>query len=353
MKKFLQFAFILAFTIPTLQLTAGNPDRQGEAGASELLLNPWARSAGFHSMNTSCAFGVEALRMNVAGIGRIEGSELHVANTRLYEGSTLGVNALGFAKKGKGNGAWAISLVSVNFGDIPVTTTNQPAGTGGTYSPGFFHLGIGYAHTYGDEDDEGKISVGILLRTISESLPSISAFGVAIDAGVQYVSGEQDNFRLGISLRNVGTPMKFGGEGLAIKVQNPEVTSIQFKTESRSQKFELPSVLHIGVSYDIHLQQDLMIRGLANFTSNAFARDEAGVAAELNYRSQFSLRLAYKRDIGPAGSSLDNVYTGLAGGASMIFPLKKEGGRKLGIDYGYRATNPFRGTHNISLRFLF
>lgn len=33
---------------------AGNPDRQGEAGAYELTLNPWARSAGLHSLTTAC-----------------------------------------------------------------------------------------------------------------------------------------------------------------------------------------------------------------------------------------------------------------------------------------------------------
>ena len=44
---------------------AGNPDRQGQAGAAELLMNPWGRSAGLHSMSTSSAVGVEAMRINI------------------------------------------------------------------------------------------------------------------------------------------------------------------------------------------------------------------------------------------------------------------------------------------------
>ena len=47
---------------------AGNPDRQGEAGATQLLLNPWARSAGLSAMTTANIAGVEALRLNVAGL---------------------------------------------------------------------------------------------------------------------------------------------------------------------------------------------------------------------------------------------------------------------------------------------
>ena len=172
-------------------LFAGNPDRQGEAGAGELLFNPWARSAGFHSMNTSFASGVEAMRINVAGIGRmLNGSELLIAQTRLFEGSELKMNAVGFAQKMGDNGALAFSLTALDFGDIQITTTGQPEGTGGSYSPGFYNIGVGYAYTYASEDKPNSISVGILFRGVVESLPDVSAFGLAIDAGVQYITGE-------------------------------------------------------------------------------------------------------------------------------------------------------------------
>jgi len=163
---------------------AGNPDRQGEAGAAELLLNPWARSAGVSGMSTASVTGVEAMRINIAGLSRISKGELSAANTRLYEGSDLGMSAIGFASKVGASGAFGISLTSVNFGDIPVTTTDQPGGNGGTFSPSFFNLGLGYAFTYkGKEEGSGSISVGILFRAISESIPDLSASGFALDAG--------------------------------------------------------------------------------------------------------------------------------------------------------------------------
>ena len=37
---------------------AGNPDRKGQAGASELLINPWARSSGFGNANSSSVKGL-------------------------------------------------------------------------------------------------------------------------------------------------------------------------------------------------------------------------------------------------------------------------------------------------------
>ena len=67
----------------------------------------------------------------------------------------------------------------------------------------------------------------------------------------------------------------------------------------------------------------------------------------------FVLRGGYKKDFGSSGSSLNNVYSGVSGGASIELPFNESGKNKLAIDYAYRATNPFRGTHNFSVRFLF
>ncbi len=345
MKKLL---FTFTFIIGAMVLYSGNPDRQGESGAGELLFNPWARSAGLHTMNTSSISGVEAMRLNVAGIGRIEGKELLFGNTRLYEGSTLGLNSGGFVTKVGENGAFGFSLLAVDFGENTVTTTDQPGGTGATFSPGYFHLGVAYAHTY-----ENKISVGVLFRSISESLADVSALGFAIDAGVQYVSGENDNFKLGISLRNVGTPMQFGGPGLSTQVSAPEANiDYPITVSQRSDVFELPSMLNVGISYDFYINDNVYFRTLANFTSNAFARDQIGGGAEIFLLDKFALRGSYKHEISQTAGT-ENIYDGLSGGVSLDIPLQKAGETKLGLDYAYRTTRHFRGTHNLSLRLSF
>ena len=42
---------LIAFTIMMpAALIAGNPDRSGEAGASELLIDPWAQSSGWYEI---------------------------------------------------------------------------------------------------------------------------------------------------------------------------------------------------------------------------------------------------------------------------------------------------------------
>ena len=44
-----------------LATIAGNKDRSGQAGASELLINPWARSSGWGGVNVANSFGLESI----------------------------------------------------------------------------------------------------------------------------------------------------------------------------------------------------------------------------------------------------------------------------------------------------
>jgi hypothetical protein len=341
---------ILTLMLGIASLFAGNPDRQGEAGAYELLMNPWARSAGLHSMNTSNISGVEAMRVNVAGLGRIDKTQFVLANTQYLAGTGISMNALGLAQKVGTNGTIGLSIVAMNFGDIQVTTTDQPEGTGATFSPSFFHLGLAYAHTF-----ENKVSVGVLFRAVSQTTADLSAFGAALDAGVQYVTGPRDEFKFGLALRNVGTPMRFGGEGLSVRRPNPQddFISYQITYNTRSASFDMPSMLNIGASYDFYFNRKNRLTILGNFTSNSFSRDQIGAGAEFSLNELFMLRAGYRYDIGstPADVDLRNIYTGLAAGFSFEVPLGRDSETKFGIDYGYRASNPFRGTHNISLRF--
>jgi len=205
-----KFYLVILFLAVVQISFAGNPDRQGEAGATQLLLNPWARSAGLSLMTTANIAGVEALRLNVAGLVRAPSrTQIMGGHARYFEGTGISMNALGLAQKVGSNGAFGVSIMTMDFGDIPVTTEDFPEGTGATFSPLFFNMAISYAHEF-----ENKVSVGITTRIVSEGLANITATGISFDAGVQYVTGENDEFKFGISLRNVGTPLKYRGEGL-------------------------------------------------------------------------------------------------------------------------------------------
>ncbi|MGB3077101.1 MAG: hypothetical protein WBB36_17385, partial [Chitinophagales bacterium] len=90
--------FVLILLLVSFGAFAGNKDRQGEAGASELLINPWARSSGWDGLNTACIHGIEAINMNVAGLAFTRKTELVFAHTNWLGGTGISFNALGFAQ---------------------------------------------------------------------------------------------------------------------------------------------------------------------------------------------------------------------------------------------------------------
>ena len=342
MKKLI-YTFLLVLSVSSI--FAGNPDRQGEAGAGQLLLNPWARSAGLHTMTTASVTGVESMQLNIAGLSRINKTQILFGNTQYLRGSGVSLNSIGLSQKVGENSAFGISLMAVDFGDIPITTTNQPEGIGANYSPSFFNMGLGYSYTF-----QNKISVGILMRGVSETLADISSFGFALDAGVQYVSGKKDEFKLGISLRNIGSPMKFGGEGLSFTQNAPE-GNYNLTFNVRPANYELPSMLNLGLSYDFYLAPKIVLTTVGNFTSNSFAQDQLGGGFDLAIGNYFSVRAGYKYEFGQGknGGINASLDKGLCAGFSVDVPLKKNSTNKLAIDYGYRHTTRWSGSHSIGV----
>ncbi|NOT37736.1 MAG: PorV/PorQ family protein [Saprospiraceae bacterium] len=346
-REFYKILSLTFLTLLTIHLHAGNPDRQGEAGAYELLINPWARGSALNTLNASRVKGTEAMMVNPAGLGRIsKRQEILAAHTRWLVPSGITVNSFGYTTKKGENGALSFSLMSLDMGNIKVTTTESPEGTGATYKPTFFNLGVGYSYTFG-----GKVSVGSAVRVISETISDLSAFGFCIDGGVQYAAGDENQFKLGIALRNIGSPMRFSGSGLSTQLQGP--AGHQLTYDVRLSRFELPSLLHLGMSYDFKVGDYITTTPMANFTANSFGKDLLGVGLETEINKMFSLRFSYSGPLGSSDVETKGAYLGFGMGFGLEYPLDKKGNNILMLDYGYRPTNPFQGTHNIGIGLSF
>jgi len=194
---------------------AGNEDRAGQAGATELLINPWTRSSGWGGINLAGVRGLESQFSNVAGLAFTKKTDISYSFTDWMKGSDVKINSIGLAQRVGESGVMALSVMSVGFGDIQVTTVENPEGGLGNFKPQFFNMGISYSKSFSN-----SIYGGMTVRVISQSASDVKAQGVAFDAGIQYVTGfneDKDDLRFGISLKNVGTPMKFTGDGLSFR----------------------------------------------------------------------------------------------------------------------------------------
>lgn len=334
----------LAVVCTAATVYAGNPDRRGQAGATELLIQPWAQSGGWAGINSANVRGIEAERMNVAGLAFLSKTELNFTRTTWLSGSDIFINAFGIGQRINESSVLGLSVMSIDAGEIEITRVDNPDGGLGVYKPSFVNLGVSYARSFSD-----RIHGGLTLRIISQSTTDVSSQGAAFDAGIQYITGEKDRIKFGIALRNVGTPMAFGGDGLAAR-GTMQGSSVALTLAQRSQLFELPSLMNIGGSYDFWLAgtDDYKLTVAANFTSNSFTNDQFGVGGEFNWRNMFAVRAGYQYEDGIQDYAVrQNAHDFINAGFSINAPF---GASRFSLDYAYRSTKPFNGTHMYGVR---
>ncbi len=201
-----------------------------------------------------------------------------------------------------------------------------------------------------------SIYAGVVLKVISESISDVSAVGVAIDAGIQYVTGAEEQISFGIALKNVGPKMMFSGDGLSMRtIISGQETS--FTLEQRSMSFEMPAQLNIGAAYDFLFPKDYRLTVAGNFTSNSFSQDQFALGLEFSLKEYVQLRSGYTYEKGMFDEITSpeniNINNGFSAGLSVQVPLNKEKGSYIGIDYTFRESQSFSGSHTFGIIFNF
>ena len=358
MKKLFRIFTVVALValLATQSAWAGNDNRRGTAGATQMLINPWARSTGWGSVSVANVRGLESFYSNIAGLCFLQGVGFNYANTFLYGGknglsSGGSINALALGVRISEQGVLGVSLNAFSFGDIDVTTVESPESVNGTFSPSLMTINVAYAHSF-----TTSIHGGVNIKIINETTDNITGTGFSVDAGIQYVTGAEEELKFGISLKNWGPAMSYKGTGLSTTFDNAagNPTTVEYRQAS----MELPTCLNIGLSYDFLFEvwkQRLTLA--AAFTSNAFLKDNITVGLEYSMFDIFALRCGYiwQQNIF-SDTERTTANTGFCAGGSVDIPLAKkdsESNLGLSIDYSYRMAAPLKGTHSIGASFRF
>jgi hypothetical protein len=332
---------------------AGNDQKKGQVGATELQINPWARSSGMANANTSRIRGVESMNQNIGGLSFVKGTEILFSSTKWLSGSDININSFGIGQQlGESGGVMGLSVMAMDMGDFKQTTEDAPD-QDINFGVSMVNLGLSYSKTFSN-----AIHGGITVRVISESIPDASAIGVAFDGGVQYTTSlgkdslAKDNLHIGVSLRNVGPEMQFTGDGLAGRgTMNGQ--TVNRSINERSESFELPALLNIGVAYDINLSAVNRLTVAANFVSNTASDDQIQFGAEYAFNEKFMVRGGFDYHKGIFGDAREMAHTGPTAGATVQLPFGEDNTRIFGLDYSYRASNPWGGSHSVGIKLGF
>lgn len=333
---------ILAFTALTTNMFAGGGQRNGTAGAQELLIPISARGLAMGGADVSGISGLDAIFYNPAGFGSSKfGTEAMFSYMNYIADIGFSFGAVGVDLGDLGT--LAFSVRTLDFGDIPVTTIENPYGNGVTFSPSFFVGGLTYSNALTD-----RIRVGVNVNLISETIISTSASGVSFDAGIQYSTlAGIEGLKMGVVLRNLGSQLKYDGADLLRTANDPNSSrGTQFyKIDAAS--FELPSQLEFGVSYTYQFNESYNVLFASSFQNNNFSNDEYKLGGEFNFNNVFFVRGGYAYQ--PEAERWEqNIFGYTLGGG-----VKVNAGVDIFVDYAYRSVKYFDANHMITVKFGF
>ena len=278
--------------------------------------------------------GLESVYYNPAGLDRSNGSEAIFSYMNYI--ADVNVSYFGAGASLGDFGSIALTLKSLDFGDIPITTSEYPDGDGRTYSPGFLTVGLTYSKVITD-----RISIGTNFKLITESIENTSANGFAVDFGVQYRLDNQ--ISIGATLKNIGANMSYSGAELqqATQIGGTSAGSPAGTFEVVSEAFQIPSYFELSASYKFAMnEQNNLLLG-STFTANNSLEDAVNFGLEYGFMQMFFLRGGYNLSM---GGNANSIY-GFTAGAGVDY--KVGSGVGIAFDYAYRDVKDFPTSNHI------
>ena len=331
MKKIVLIILTVFFTV---SLYPGDKSRRGTTGADQLLIPVGARSIATSGAFVATVDGLESIYYNPGGMDVSKKSEAMFS----YMNYVADINISYFAAgTSLGEfGSVALSLKSLDIGDIPITTNEFPDGTGSTYSPSFITIGLTYSKTLTD-----RVSIGTNVKFINETIGNTIASGFAIDAGVQYKFN--DNLSIGATINNIGSNMTYAGQDLRVQTGVPGsvIGAPDGTYEVVAEPFQIPSYFQLSLAYQENFDEENRIMLASTFVANNSLDDAINFGLEYSYMNTFFIRGGYQMYT----ENMDESIYGFAAGAGVNYDV----GSGLGItfDYAYRDVQDFPTSNHI------
>ncbi len=341
------------FLIPLLMVLLGgmqvmyaSGDKMGTAGAIELLIPMGARNAAMCGSNIANIQGAEAMYYNPSGLSMLNGAEASFSYMSYFADMNISYIAVG-SKVGK-LGAIGLSIQSLDIGKIPVTTLQNPEGTGEELSTNFITLTATFSRQFTE-----RINFGINTKLISEKVGNMSARALAWDFGLQYTSPWGVDF--GVVMRNIGSNIQFDGTSIEfdteIPFSNPNATTRKTRLDMASH--ELPASLNLGVAYRYQFTEEHSVNVSGIYGNNNYTLDQIDTGIEYSFKDFFFLRGGYNAPLYPGDydeDMKDDYQYSFTFGFGLALDV---GDNALVFDYAYREMASFDGNQYFTLGIRF
>lgn len=218
--------------------------KTGTTAASFLKIGVGARSIGMGGAYTAISDDISSIYWNPAGLGMLKTAEVAFHHVDWIADIKFDMASTSILVDGVGT--LAFSFTTLNVGEMEVTTTSIPEGTGEKFSAGGTMIALSYARSLTD-----RFSIGFNAKYIREYVWNENAQSVALDFGTMYVAQVFKGLKIGASISNFGPKMSLEGRDIAVLIAAGAGNDNLVEGEFRVGSFELPLMFRVGISTNI------------------------------------------------------------------------------------------------------
>lgn len=294
-----------------------------------------ARAAAMSDAVTSLHSGAEAMFYNTAAMAWMEKTtSVSVGMVQWIADINYNYGSIAFRPARGRFGVFGASFLAVDYGDLQRTVladTDERYIDLGTFSPGAYGIGIGYANAITE-----RFSVGGNVKYVNQDLGQ-SIVNIVDDDYVR-----EDN-QTGVLAFDFGVMYHVGFESLnfALSIRNFS-EEIQFVQES----FQLPLTFRIGLSMNVmHLMENPSENHIVLVSIDAERPRDYYEQLKIGTEYIFMNRIAFR-----GGYIFPSDEQGISLGIGLRQPL---GSTDFAFDYAYSDLGIFSSVHRFSFNFAF
>jgi len=232
------------------QLFVSNVSKKGTTAAPFLSITQGARATAMGGAFVGISDDQSAMYWNPAGLAKTSGAGVMADHTAWL--ADVSYNFLAVSYSLGDLGVIGLSFTTSDYGEMKVTTIEEPQGTGETFTARDVSFSAAYALNLTD-----NFCIGFNPKVVYQSLWKMSATAFAIDIGVQYRT-PFDGIILAAAISNFGTKMQLSGNSNLILVDldpqnggNNDKISANLETEA----WALPLNFRVGLGYTVEFNE--------------------------------------------------------------------------------------------------
>lgn len=266
-----------------------NVSKRGTVAAPFLNISQGARATAMGSAFVAIADDPSAIFWNPAGLARLNQNGIVFDHTEWI--ADLKYN-FGAAALNLGSfGTIGVSFITSDYGEMNVTTIEEPQGTGETFSVNDVAFSVAWAINLTE-----SFSIGFNPKVVYQSIWDMSDFAFAVDMGVLYNTPFK-GITLGMAITNFGSKMNLtGNTGVVLHDPNEQTTGNngRIPAELQTDSWDLPLGFKVGVSYEAFKNEDhqLMFAVDASHPNNDY--ESLNIGGEYVFNGIFAVRGGYK-----------------------------------------------------------